>query len=239
MARKALPASHDRPWRLENWDLTHKLGNNDLLRAYEISLYLRILIFEQHLDYLLQVLPQLVQRLALRVSATKARYITNKESCIPILFNDGGVGLHTSIFNLPIDFVPRLFGAPDTIHFPYHSSDRVVEIPRVVSIDLCPPLLRPMIAQTEHKNRNSSRRSPASSGGWKGKSSVKDLVRPEEQRTPETSLLTLSPEPPTIVHGEPLMSIGNRQVRTSSCSVQAFSAAFSRFHASLTALNAS
>jgi hypothetical protein len=85
---------------LENRDRTHNSSNRDVLSAHKLSLNPRTTIFENHLDYLSKVRLQLLHRFSLRVSARKARNITDQKSRLSI----------------PLDYCSVVFHRPTLVH---------------------------------------------------------------------------------------------------------------------------
>jgi hypothetical protein len=80
--------------RFENGDVPHCSGDRDVLHADKLGLQIWLTVFEKHGDDFLEVVVQLVERLALRVGARKAGDKSHKEICLGAAFDHGGIGSH-------------------------------------------------------------------------------------------------------------------------------------------------
>ena len=66
----------------------------DRLRAYKLCFHLRLTVFKKHRNYLTQVFVQLIECLALRMSARKPGHISNIQASLHALFYDRGEVMH-------------------------------------------------------------------------------------------------------------------------------------------------
>jgi hypothetical protein len=85
---------HDLAW-LEDRDRAGHSGNLDRLNTDELGLELRLAIFQEHLDDLLKVPPQLVQGLALAVRAGPAWDVADVQAGVGIPFDHDAESTHS------------------------------------------------------------------------------------------------------------------------------------------------